>query len=209
MRFDAVLGATIVGVALAGSALGNDEPVASSASCKTDYAAIKALEISEIEKGLDVYRRFMSEALSESDLSEAEIESLNRMQAILDDRSRPVDRHDLALLDSAYMSLSDPTVWDRADDRECSSRDEKVSLFCALYFGSVKAIGEYQHRRTALQEVRFAIDDATGERDFEHRMMDFNNLPETSFNDIKQVIERARARVRDRLDLQAKCALQY
>jgi hypothetical protein len=51
------------------------------------------------------------------------------------------------------------------------------------------------------------IEDATGGRDFEHRLMDFNNLPETSFDDIKNIIKTARARVQERLELQAECAL--
>ncbi|MGN6512544.1 MAG: hypothetical protein ACTHKZ_03095 [Lysobacteraceae bacterium] len=50
----------------------------------------------------------------------------------------------------------------------------------------------------ALQEVRFAIEDVAG-RDFEHRLMDFNNLPETSFQDVKRVIAIARERVSARL----------
>ncbi len=59
-----------------------------------------------------------------------------------------------------------------------------------------------------MQEVRFAIEDATAGRDFEHRLKDFNNLPETSFDDIKGVIKTASERVQGRLDLQAKCTLQ-
>jgi hypothetical protein len=60
-----------------------------------------------------------------------------------------------------------------------------------------------------LQEIRFAIEDATGGREFDHRMMDFNNLSETSFDDVKDIIRTARARVQRRLDLQSDCALQW
>ena len=71
----------------------------------------------------------------------------------------------------------------------------------------METIGEYPHRRTALQEVRFAIEDATNGREFNHRLMDFNNLPETSFADVKDIIKTARKRVQNRLDLQSECAL--
>jgi hypothetical protein len=98
-------------------------------------------------------------------------------------------------------------VWDRAGDRKCESQDEVFSLYCAFYFGSIDTIGEYQHRRTVMQEVRFAIEDVTGEHEFEHRMRDFNNLPDTSFDDVKNVIKIARERVQERLDSQAKCTL--
>jgi hypothetical protein len=208
MRYGITLGAIIIGMAFAGCEPTDVQGVSSDAACDIDYAAIKASEMIEIEAGLSIYTRFVLEQLSEDGLSEAEIASLDRMQAILDSHNRPVDHRDLMILDSANVLLSGPLVWDRADDRACEPPDETYSLYCALYFGSVDTIGEYQHRRTAMQEVRFAIEDATGGRDFEHRLMDFNNLPETSFDDIKGVIKTATERVHDRLDLQAECALQ-
>jgi hypothetical protein len=198
---------TIVGIALAGCEPTDVQDASSDAACEIDYAAIKATEKIEIEMGGAIYQRFVLQELSEDDLTEEEIESLDRMQVILDSRKRPVDHQDLMILDSADARLSDTLVWDRADDRSCAEQDETFSLFCSLYFGSMDTIGEYQHRRTALQEVRFAIEDATGGREFDHRMRDFNNLPETSFDDVKDIIKTARARVQSRLDLQSDCAL--
>ena len=192
MRYRIGLGTMIIGLALAGCERMNVETVSSDLACDIDYAAIKAIEMIEIESGLSIYRRFVLDELSEEDLSEEEIQSLDRMQEILDSRKRPVDRQDLMILDSADARLSDAVVWDRADDRKCEPRDETFSLYCSLYFGSMDTIHEYQHRRTALQEVRFAIEDATGGREFDHRMMDFNNLSETSFDDIKGVINTAK-----------------
>jgi len=196
-----------IGVALAGCERVNVETVPSNSACDIDYAAIKVTEMIEIESGLSVYRRFVLDELSEDDLSEEETRSLDRMQVILDSHERPVDRQDLMILDSADERLSGALVWDRADDRTCELQDETFSLYCSLYFGSMDTIGEYQHRRTAMQEIRFAIEDATGGREFDHRMMDFNNLSETSFDDVKDIIKTARARVQSRLDLQSGCAL--
>ena len=196
-----------IGVALAGCERVDLKADSSNLACDIDYAAIKATEIVEIESGLSVYRRFVLDELSEDDLSEEETRSLDRMQVILDSRERPVDRQDLMILDNADVRLSGALVWDRADDRKCELQDETFSLYCSLYFGSLDSIGEYQHRRTALQEIRFAIEDATSGREFDHRMMDFNNLSETSFDDVKDTIKTARARVQSRLDQQSDCAL--
>jgi hypothetical protein len=55
------------------------------------------------------------------------------------------------------------------------------------------------HRRVALQEVRFAVEEATRGQDFEHRLKDFNNLPTTHLADIKAVLQAATDRVRSRL----------
>jgi len=207
MRYGVILGATIIGVALAGCEPGGVQGISSDAVCDIDYMDSKSTEMNEIETGLSIYTRIVLEDISEDGLSTEEIASLDRMQAILDSRERPVDRQDLAILDSADVRLSDRLVWDRADDRKCGPQDEALSLYCALYFGSVDTIGEYQHRRTAMQEVRFAIENATGGREFEHRLMDFNNLPTTSFDDIKGVIKTAREKVQERLQRQENCAL--
>jgi len=177
-----------------------------STPCDTDYAALKTEEMAVLDQGVSIYRRLARNELAETELTAAEIAALEGMQTILDSRHRPVDEVDLAILDDAMTRLVDPELWDRADDRQCSPDDETVSLFCALQFASEAVVGEYQHRRTAIQEVRFAIEDFTGGRDFEHRLMDFNNLPETSLDDVRQVLAMARDRVRDRLAEQAGCS---
>jgi hypothetical protein len=119
--------------------------------------------------------------------------------AALEQRDQPVTPDDLRLLKRADQLLANASTWDRTDDRTCSPDQRQFSLFCALHKASVEVLGEYQHRRVAMQEVRFAIEDVTGGREFEHRLMDFNNLEETTFADIKRVLFIARERVAARL----------
>src|SRR5438105_1512486 len=99
-------------------------------------------------------------------------------------RDQPVTKDDLLILKRAEEILSDETKWNRKDDRTCQPEDKVWSLFCALQKASVETLGKYDHRRVALQEVRFVIKDLTKGREFEHRLMDFNNLPGTRFEDI-------------------------
>ena len=73
------------------------------------------------------------------------------------------------------------------------------SLFCALQKACIDVLGVYDHRRVALQEVRFAVEDATRGRDFEHRLRDFNNLRTTQLADVKGVLRVAADRVKSRL----------
>jgi hypothetical protein len=92
-------------------------------------------------------------------------------------------------------------MWNRNDDRVCNDDEAtgKRSLFCALQKACIEVLGSYDHRRVALQEVRFAVEDATRGRDFEHRLMEFNNLPETQLVDIRRVLQVATERVKSRL----------
>ena len=114
-------------------------------------------------------------------------------------RDLPVTTQDLAILDHADNILSDPAKWNRRDDRICTPGDTTWSLFCALQRASVEVLGAYDHRRAALQEVRFAIEAAAPNQVFEHRLRDYNNLPTTRFEDIKTVLHVARQRVAERL----------
>ena len=119
----------------------------------------------------------------------------------LERRDQPVTADDVRILTKAAELLKDESAWNRADDRECTDDEAtgKRSLFCALQKACIEVLGKYDHRRVALQEVRFAVEDATRGRDFEHRLRDFNNLPTTRLADIQAVLKVAMDRVRSRL----------
>lgn len=119
----------------------------------------------------------------------------------LERRDQPVTPDDLRILTKAAELLKDESVWNRADDRECQDDEAtgRRSLFCALQKACIDVLGTYDHRRVALQEVRFAVEDATRDQDFEHRLRDFNNLPTTRLADIKAALQVATDRVKSRL----------
>lgn len=119
----------------------------------------------------------------------------------LERRDRPVTVDDLRILDKTADLLRDASAWNRADDRECQDDEAtgKRSLFCALQKACVEVLGAYDHRRAALQEVRFAVEDATKGQDFEHRLRDFNNLATTQLADVQRVLQVATGRVKSRL----------
>jgi hypothetical protein len=137
-----------------------------------------------------------------------------RQPFAFESRDQPATADDLRILRRADALLGDASAWNRDDDRVCDDDEAsgKRSLFCALQKANREILGEYQHRNVALQEVRFAIQDATRDRQTEmviralrrfslpHRLMDFNNLPETRFEDVKQVVRVASERIAARLE---------
>jgi len=46
-----------------------------------------------------------------------------------------------------------------------------------------------------MQTVRFVIDELIPEHEFEHTLMDYNNLPATRYKDILFVIKEAKERI--------------
>jgi hypothetical protein len=120
----------------------------------------------------------------------------------LEGRDQPVTDEDLRILQRAEKILASPAVWNRHDTRICKRTDKTWSLFCALEKASLDVLGEYRHREVALQEVRFAVEDVTKGIEFEHRLMDYNNLASTKFEDITHVLKVATDRVSARLAAQ-------
>jgi hypothetical protein len=131
-------------------------------------------------------------------------ERLTNTSEELERRDQPVTDDDLRILVRANQILSSPGVWNRHDTRECHDTDKTWSLFCALEKASREVLKEYRHREVALQEVRFAIEDVTDGRQFEHRLRDYNNLADTQLSDVKRVLTIATHRVRVRLEEQKK-----
>jgi uncharacterized membrane protein len=112
-------------------------------------------------------------------------------------RDQPVTVEDLRILEKADAFLKDESAWNRHDDRQCDDdkASGKWSLSCALDVACIEVLGHYDHTRAALQEVGFVVEEVTAGRQFEGRLMGFNNLPETRFGDVKQVLRLARERV--------------
>jgi len=109
----------------------------------------------------------------------------------------PVAAQDVQILERADRLLSSESIWNRADTRDCPPEATQLSLFCALHRACIQVLGQYDHRRAALQVVRFVIQERG--KDYEHRLMDFNNDPSTSFTDVKAVLRIAADRIRGRL----------
>lgn len=104
---------------------------------------------------------------------------------------------DKAALEMAARWLADPDDWQQEDDRECTDDVElgRWSLFCALKQASIATMGEYNHHNTALQTVRFVIDERDPDHGFAHTLMDYNNAATTSHADILQVLGLALERI--------------
>ena len=109
----------------------------------------------------------------------------------------PINQQDLQILQRAKEILSDESKWNSDDDRVCNDDDTKWSLFCALKKATIETLGEYDHRRVALMEVRWIIHKLMEGEDFKHRLMDFNNSRE--FDDIIKVLDESIQKVQVKL----------
>jgi hypothetical protein len=119
----------------------------------------------------------------------------------LERRDQPVTEEDLRILKRADSLLSTAAAWNRHDTRNCKPKATTWSLFCVMEKASEDVLGHLGYRAVALQEVRFVVEDAMrgSKTPFVHRLTDYNNLPSTRFDDIKNVLKIATDRVSARL----------
>jgi hypothetical protein len=110
-------------------------------------------------------------------------------QSVDDSKVRPpVTKEDLQIIKRAREILDAPAKWNRADNRECPAEAKTFSLYCALQRATVEVSGKAEHRGAVLQEARFVIDEIAMDRNYEHRLMNYNNDPTTTFDDIQEVL---------------------
>ena len=100
----------------------------------------------------------------------------------------PVTMTDLQIVKRARQILDSPSKWNRADNRVCPPDAKTFSLYCALQMATIEVGGKAEHRGAALQEARFVIDEIAADRNYEHRLMNYNNDPTTTFADIQEVL---------------------
>jgi len=111
----------------------------------------------------------------------------------------PVTAADMRIIERAQEILNSPDKWNRADNRVCPPDAKIYSLYCAIEKATIEIDGSFVHRGSAMQQARFVIDDLTASRNYDHRLMDYNNDQRTSFADIQHVFDLIRARIAKKL----------
>lgn len=123
-----------------------------------------------------------------------------RMQADDPEVHPPVTADDVRILERAQQILDSPAKWNRNDNRECPADEKKFSLYCAIEQATDDVTGHFAHREAAMQEARFVVDKIAANRpNYQHRLMDYNNDPTTTFADIQRVLKTAEANVDKKL----------
>lgn len=112
----------------------------------------------------------------------------------------PVSKADVRIVQRAREILKSPLVWNRADTRVCPADAKTFSLYCALEKATNEVSGKFEHRGAAMQEARFVIDEiAPNRKNYEHRLMDYNNDPTTTFADAQKFFRLLEKRISKRL----------
>ncbi len=115
-----------------------------------------------------------------------------RMNA--DRQVRPTAK-DIAIITRAIALLPNESVWNKNDNRQCPAGQTKLSMFCALAQATTEISGGIHYRQPAAQAVREALNAVDSNRIKTHRIMDYNNHPDTTLAEIHAVLNAARTKL--------------
>lgn len=102
---------------------------------------------------------------------------------------------DAQIISRAISLLPDAASWNKNDNRECPPNQTKLSMFCALMQATTEISGGIHYRQPALQSVREELNTVDARRIRTHRIMDYNNHPDTTLQEIHSLLRQAQTRV--------------
>jgi hypothetical protein len=111
----------------------------------------------------------------------------------------PPTKDDIRIIQRALELVVDEKVWNRNDNRKCPPNPQKWSVYCALMQATQEVSGGVHYRQPAFQAVREVLNEVGGNRLNKHRLMDYNNHPDTTLEDIHNLLRKAQARLEKRL----------
>jgi len=112
------------------------------------------------------------------------------------DHEVPPNDLDRQILQRALAIITSDAVWNRADNRQCPAGATTWSIYCAEERATTEVTGAFHHRRPALELVREIVDERSKGKSYSHRLMDYNNDPQTTFADLKSLFAEALARIK-------------
>lgn len=110
----------------------------------------------------------------------------------------PVIAADLNIARRADEILSSPDKWNRVDADKCPAKASKFSLYCALVKASQEVQGHEDDRSAVMQEAHITAD-LMAPKKYGARLVDYNNDPTTSFEDVREFFRILRNRLTRRM----------
>ncbi len=83
----------------------------------------------------------------------------NSKPADFPDANPPVGPDDIRIVHRPNEILNSPSKCNRKDNRQCPATERTYSLYCALENATREISNKFEHRRAAMQQARFVIEE--------------------------------------------------
>jgi hypothetical protein len=131
-------------------------------------------------------------------LTEAKAEADDIKLTIVANRQLPPTEDDIRIIQRAIALIPSREIWNKEDNRQCPPGQAKISLFCAMMQATTEISGGVHYRQPAMQAVREVLNEVGAGRFNLHRLMDYNNHPDTTLEEIHALLRGAQAKLERR-----------
>jgi very-short-patch-repair endonuclease len=131
-------------------------------------------------------------------LTEAKAEGDDLTLVIDANRQLPPTQDDINIIQRALQLIPSRDVWNKEDNRQCPPGQTKVSLFCAMMQATTEVSGSVHYRQPAMQAVRETLNEVGVGRFKLHRIMDYNNHPDTTLEEVHALLKAAQGKLEKR-----------
>src|SRR5262249_54033738 len=107
----------------------------------------------------------------------------------------PPNALDQAIVWRADELLPSVARWNRNDNRKCPRGATAVSIYCAMQQATIEVTCGANHRRPAMEVVRVIVDKRSANRNYQHRLMEYNNDSTTTLGDVRSLFREALSRM--------------
>ena len=116
-----------------------------------------------------------------------------------------VTQTDVEVVRKAEAILDSPAKWNRASTPDCQQNAKTFGLYCAFEMASIAVIGRFDNDGAAINEARLLITNtAPNGKKYTNRLIDYNNDPTVTFDDVQRLLKDVEADLTKRAALQGK-----
>ncbi|MGL4636925.1 MAG: DUF6197 family protein [Beijerinckiaceae bacterium] len=131
-------------------------------------------------------------------ITEAKTEADDLKLTIIAKRQLSPTEDDIRIIRRALALLPSKDIWNKEDNRQCPAGQTKLSLFCAMMQATTEVSGGVHYRQPAMQAVREVLNEVGVGRFKLHRLMDWNNHPDTTLEEVHNLLKTAEGRLAKR-----------
>jgi hypothetical protein len=116
-----------------------------------------------------------------------------------------VTQTDIEIVKKVEAILDSPARWDRASSQDCKADAKTFGLYCAFEAASIAVTGKFDEQAAGIREAQQLISrTAPNAARYAARLVDYNNDPTVTFEDLQRLLETVRTNLEKRLALQEK-----
>jgi len=116
-----------------------------------------------------------------------------------------VTQTDIEIVKKVEAILDSPARWDRASSQDCTADAKTFGLYYAFEAASIAVTGKYDDQAAGIREAQQLISrTAPNAARYAARLVDYNNDPTVTFEDLQRLMETVRINLENRVALQEK-----